>query len=149
MAIASGIKAIQRGRTVRFHKAIDLVQELREAKAVNLLTSCLKSWDRVSLAVLDELGYSFFDIEGSGLLFQFISNRYETRSTVVTTNFEFSKRIDFLGGKAMAAALIDRFAHKTTFLNMNGPSYRLAVGLNEQTTQVKPPSKAPIHRGEL
>lgn len=140
LAIAIGIEAIQRGYTVRFRKAADLVQELREAKAANQLTSCLKSWDRVSLAVLDELGYLSFDTEGSSLLFQFLSNRYETRSTIVTTNFEFSKWIDFLGDKAMAAALIDRFAHKTTFLNMNGPSYRLAVGLTEQATQVKPSS---------
>lgn len=137
LGIAIGIEAIQKGYTVRFRKVADLVQELREAKAANQLTNCLKAWDRVSLAVLDELGYLSFDVEGSSLLFQLLSNRYETRSTFVTTNFEFSKWVDFLGDKAMATALIDRFAHKTTFLNMNGGSYRLSVGLGEKNTSPK------------
>lgn len=134
LAVAIGLEVIQKGYSVRFRKTADLVQELKEAKAVNQLSSALRTWDRVELLLLDELGYLELDNEASSLLFQILSNRYETKSTFITTNFEFSKWVDFLGDKTMATALIDRFAHKTTFLNMNGPSYRLAHGLSNKTT---------------
>ena len=134
LAIAIGAAVIQKGYTVRFRKAADLVQEVKEARAVKQLTNALRTWDRVSLLLLDELGYLTLDMDDSKLLFQLLSNRYETKSTFVTTNFEFSKWIDFLGDKALATALIDRFAHKTIFLNMNGPSYRLQAGLSTRPT---------------
>lgn len=140
LAVSVGVEVIQKGYTVRFRKTADLVQELQEAKAMHQLTSAMRTWDRVDLLLLDELGYLELDTEASSLLFQLLSNRYETKSTFVTTNFEFSKWVDFLGDKTMATALIDRFAHKTTFLNMNGPSYRLEDGLNEKTTR---PTLAP------
>lgn len=139
LAIAIGVEAIQKGYTVRFRKVADLIQELREAKSTNQLTSAMRAWERTDVLILDELGYLFLDAEDSSLLFQLLSNRYETKSTFVTTNFEFSKWVDFLGDKAMATALIDRFAHKTTFLNMNGPSYRLEDGLNAKTAHLSPP----------
>lgn len=132
LAIAIGVEAIQLGYTVRFRKVADLIQELKEAKVNHQLTNALKTWERTDLLLLDELGYLFLEQEDSSILFQLLSNRYETKSTFVTTNFEFSKWIDFLGDKAMAMALIDRFAHKTTFLNMNGPSYRLEDGLSSK-----------------
>ena len=47
------------------------------------------------------------DEEGSRLLFQVISDSYETRSVVYTTNIEFSGWGRVLGDKNMAAALID------------------------------------------
>lgn len=139
LAIAIGIEAIQRGYSARFRKVADLIQELKEAKANNQLTSAFKAWERTDILLLDELGYLSLGPEDSSILFQLLSNRYETKSTFVTTNFEFSKWIDFLGDKAMAMALIDRFAHKTIFLNMNGPSYRLEDGLNAKLSSSSTP----------
>lgn len=140
LVIAIGAELIQKGYTVRFRKVADLIQELKEAKAANQLTSAMRAWERTDVLLLDELGYLVLDTEASSLLFQLLSNRYETRSTFVTTNFEFSKWVDFLGDKAMATALIDRFAHKTTFLNMNGPSYRLEDGLSTKASSSSSPS---------
>ncbi len=137
VSIAIGIEMIQKGYTVKFRKAADLVEELQEAKNSNQLTSCMKTWSKVDLLLLDELGYLFLDTQASSLLFQLLSSRYEVKSTFVTTNFEFSRWVDFLGDRAMAIALIDRFAHKTIFLNMNGDSYRLDSGIQASSTHSK------------
>ena len=45
----------------------------------------------LSSTFLDELGYVPFDKAGADLLFGFISQRYERRSLVVTTNLPFAR----------------------------------------------------------
>ncbi len=132
LMIAVGVEVIQRGYSVRFRKVADLIEELQEARTHNRLSQAMKTWEKVDLLCLDELGYLMLDQQASSLLFQLLSNRYEVKSTYLTTNFPFSKWVDFLGDKTLATALIDRFAHKTIFLNMNGDvSYRLDDGLNK------------------
>lgn len=62
--------------------------------------------------------------KGSRLLFQIISDSYETRSIIYTTNIEFSGWGRVLGDKNMAAALIDRTVHHGRLIRFEGRSYR-------------------------
>ncbi len=132
--IALGVEAIRRGYTVRFKRASELVTQMSEAQDEKQLSKYLKNLNNCHLLIIDELGYLSFDLQGASLLFQVFAQRDETKSTMITTNLEFSKWINFLGEPSLATALIDRLAHKTTFLNMNGQSYRLenanAIGIN-------------------
>jgi len=67
-------------------------------------------------------------LAAESLLFQVIGVRYETGSTSYPSNYESSKWVDFLGGKMVAAAIVDRIAHHFIVLNMNEPtSYRLTM----------------------
>jgi DNA replication protein DnaC len=50
----------------------------------------IRQLKRVNLLILDELGYSTFDLPGAELLFQLLASRYETSSTTVTSNLMFS-----------------------------------------------------------
>ena len=123
--IALGMEAIKNGYSVKFRVASNLVNELSEAKQCNRLTKYLKFINRCHLLIIDELGYLSFDLPSASLLFQVFAARYETKSTIITSNLEFSKWVTFLGDPVMSAALIDRLIHKTAILNMNGESYRL------------------------
>lgn len=76
------------------------------------------------LLIIDEFGYLPIDEEGSRLLFQIISDSYETRSIIYTTNIEFSGWGRVLGDKNMAAALIDRTVHHGRLIRFEGRSYR-------------------------
>ena len=84
----------------------------------------LRQIARARLPVIDEFGYMPIDEEGSRLLFQVISDSYETRSMVHIMNIEFSGWGRVLGDKNMAAALIDRTVRHGRLTGFEGGSYR-------------------------
>ena len=84
------------------------------------------------LIILDEFGYVPIDRDGARLLFQIISDSYETRSIIITTNVEFSRWGTVLTDDQMAAAIIDRIAHHGHLLVFEGESYRMKHALMRQ-----------------
>ena len=74
---------------------------------------------------LTELGYCPFSANGSHLLFQLISRRYESKSTVITSNRPVSDWGLILGDTTAATAILDRLLHHCSVLTINGDSYRL------------------------
>ena len=109
---------------VRFFTATGLLMLLRRAKREDRLDAELRQIARARLLIIDEFGYMPIDEEGSRFLFQVISDSYETRSVVYTTNIEFSGWGRVLGDKNMAAALIDRTVHHGRLVRFEGGSYR-------------------------
>ncbi|MDD3807882.1 MAG: ATP-binding protein, partial [Candidatus Marinimicrobia bacterium] len=91
LATAIGIEACNRGKKVKFFRTAALVNQLIEAKKNEDLKRFLKQIGNTDLLICDEWGYIPFEKEGSGILFQVISECYEKRSLIVTTNLEFSK----------------------------------------------------------
>ena len=121
-ALAIGYEAIKRGYSVRFKRAADLVNEMSEAKSEKALCSYTKTLNRCKLLLLDEIGFLPYDPTASSFLFQIISARYETASTFYTTNYPFSKWPQFIKDKGIVNAIVNRIAHHSIVLNMNGPS---------------------------
>jgi DNA replication protein DnaC len=120
------IEAITKGYTVKFVRASDLVTQMTEAANEKLLTQYIKKINTCNILFIDELGFLSFDTAGASLLFQIFAARYETKSTLVTSNLEFSKWVTFLGkDEQMASALIGRLVDRSTVLNMNGENYRV------------------------
>ncbi len=64
----------------------DLVRELIEARDELTLSRLHQRYLRVALLVVDELGFVPFERTGGELLFNLLADRYERRSTIVTTN---------------------------------------------------------------
>lgn len=126
MVTALGVEAISKGYTVKFRKASDIVTQMTEAVSEKHLSQFMKNLNACDVLIVDELGYLAFDAAGANLLFQVFAARYETKSTMVTSNLEFSKWVNFLGkDEHMTSALIGRLVHMSTILNMNGEDYRL------------------------
>jgi DNA replication protein DnaC len=88
---------------------------------------------RLDLLVLDEWGYVPVDKEGSQLLFRVISDSYESKSLILTTNLEFSKWGGIFTDQQMAAAMIDRLIHHGHLLVFEGNSYRMEHALMRKT----------------
>ena len=124
LASALGIEATRRRYRVLFRRAADLVRELVEARDERELGRLQRRLQRVDLLVVDELGFVPFDRAGGEILFHILADRYERRSTMVTTNLAFSEWVQIFGNEKLTTALLDRLSHHAHILTPKGSSYR-------------------------
>lgn len=126
LSIALAAKACREGYTVLFTGAVDIVNSLSAARAVNGLDKALARYTKVQLLVMDELGYLPIDKLGADLLFQVISKRYECGSMIITCNRVFKKWVEiFNNDSTVTSAILDRVLHHCEPVVIEGPSYRM------------------------
>ena len=135
MAIAAGVNACMKGYKVRFFTVTELVLKLAEARKTGTLERFRRDLNEQDLLILDEWGYVPVDRDGSQLLFRVISDSYESKSLLLTTNLEFSKWGSIFTDDQMAAAMIDRLVHHGHLILFEGNSYRMEHALMKQTAK--------------
>ena len=135
MAIASGVNACRKGCKVRFYTVTELVLKLSEARKNGTLERLLRELSGLDLLILDEWGYVPVDRDGSQLLFRVVSDSYESKSLLLTTNLEFSKWGGVFTDDQMTAAMIDRLVHHGHLITFEGRSYRMEHALMKQTAR--------------
>lgn len=123
---ALGYVACHKGISVRFTRAIDMINELTTAQINGTLGRALKAYTHPAALLLDELGYLPVDKRGADLMFQVVAARYETGSIVLTTNRAFRDwGAIFDVDNTLATALIDRLMHHGEAIVIQGRSYRM------------------------
>ena len=115
----------EKGLGVRFATASQLVHELIEARDEKRLLRLQAQLAKVSLLIVDELGYVPLSQTGSELLFDVFSRRYENGATIVTSNLPFQEWTSVFASERLTGALLDRITHHVHILEMNAESYRL------------------------
>jgi DNA replication protein DnaC len=125
LAVALGLKAIERGYRVLFASAAHLIAALTKALAENRLEEKLKFFTTPRLLVIDEIGYLPIDRAGANLFFQLISRRYERGPMILTSNQSFAAWGEVFGDRVIATAILDRLLHHAVTVNIRGNSYRL------------------------
>jgi DNA replication protein DnaC len=133
LAIALGLEAVKLKRRVLFTRAADLVRLLLEARDARELGRLQRRLLHVDVLIVDELGFVPFDRTGGELLFNLLTDRYERRSTIVTTNLAFAEWVTvFAGDEKLTTALLDRLAHHATVITTKGKSYRMRKRRTEE-----------------
>lgn len=126
LATALGYEACQKGLSVLFTTAVDVINTLTAAQITQRLKVELKRYTAPDLLILDELGYLPIDKQGADLLFQVISQRYEHGSMVITTNKAFKHWPTIFNNDAtLTSAVLDRLLHHADTLLIEGSSYRM------------------------
>jgi len=121
---AVGHELVQRGISVLWRPAYQLVQRLLVAKRELALEAELRRLDRFDVVVLDDIGYVQQDREEMEVLFTLLAERYERRSVMITSNLVFSQWDKIFKDAMTTAAAIDRLVHHSVILEMTGSSYR-------------------------
>ncbi|PVD16531.1 ATP-binding protein [Mesotoga sp. Brook.08.105.5.1] len=129
LAQAIGLEACKQNKVVRFFRTAALVNRLSEAQKKSELNAFMKTLMKADLIICDEWGYVPLDRDGSKLLFQVVSECYEQRSVIITTNLEFSKWVHIFYDEQMTAAMIDRLVHHSHLLLFEGQSFRIRNSL--------------------
>ena len=132
LATAIALNLCQQGRHVRFFTATGLANILQERHQRGTLTSFMSSLRRVELLVLDEIGFITLHKEASELLFQVVSECYEQKSLIITSNLEFSQWNSVFGDNKLTNALVDRLIHHSHIIVFSGPGHRLEESMQRQ-----------------
>ncbi len=142
MATSIGLCACRAGKRVKFTTAATLANQLEEAQKQYRLERLLKQMEKVDLLIIDELGYLSFSRTAAELLFQVFADRYERGSILVTSNLPFDEWASVFQGERMTAALLDRFTHHCTIIEMNAESYRFRESTQSASRAASPPKTA-------
>jgi DNA replication protein DnaC len=132
LATALAYEACLAGQSVLFTTAIDIVNTLAAAQSTHRLKTELKKYLSPSIVLIDELGYLPIDKTGADLLFQVFSQRYETGSTIVTTNQAYKHWAKIFNNDAtLTSAVLDRLLHHAETITIEGKSYRMKDQIEE------------------
>ncbi len=100
--------AVMQGHTVLFTSAANMLNDLAAQDGDNALRRRLKHYARPEFLLVDEVGYLSYSNRHADLLFEIINQRYEQRSTLVTTNRPFGEWSEVFPNAACVVSLIDR-----------------------------------------
>ena len=125
LAIALGLEACKQDYKVLYYKTSRLVNLLVKAREEHTEHRFWKTLGNADLLILDEWGYIPFERVGTQLLFEAISDCYEKRSVILTTNLPFDEWNTIFYDQKLTTAILDRLVHHGLLLLHEGQSYRL------------------------
>ena len=127
-------QALIAGHTALFTSAGQLLGDLCALDSDSALRRRLRYYARPELLVIDEVGYLSYSNRHADLMFELVSRRYQTRSTLITTNRPFAEWHEVFPNAACVVSLIDRLVHNAEIIAIEGESYRLKEA-RERTEQ--------------
>jgi DNA replication protein DnaC len=125
IALGLGLHAINEGYTVCFEKIENFFDILVKADHERSAGFRLKNIKKAQLVILDEIGYATITREQANRFFCFISDAYEKRSIIFTTNKEVPEWVEMMGDPVLTTAMMDRILHHARCFSLKGESYRL------------------------
>ena len=125
LAQALGHCAVRQGVDVVFGTCATLTASLNAARAIGAYDRKLASLARVPLLIIDDFGLKPLRPPADEDLHDLIAERYETTTTVVTSNLDFTEWDQaFPANRLLASATLDRLRHNAYCLVLDGASYR-------------------------
>jgi len=126
LAQALGHSAIRKGHSVLFTSASKMLAQLNAARAVNGFERHLARLVGVDLLIIDDFGLKPLKPGQDEDFHEVISERYERKSTIVTSNLDIPEWTDAFTNRILGEATIDRLRHGAYTVILDGKSYRAA-----------------------
>jgi DNA replication protein DnaC len=124
IAQALGHCAIRNGYEALFSSASRMLSQIHAARATNSLERQFAKLAGVDLLIIDDFGLKPLTGIQDEDLHEVISERYERRSTIVTSNLDIPEWQEAFPNRILGAATIDRLRHGAYQVILEGKSYR-------------------------
>lgn len=124
LACALANQACREGFSVLYVRAPRWLQDLIVAKGDGRYTKLLAQLAKTDLVVLDDFGGAVLNEESRRDLLEFLEDRYQVRSTLITSQLPVEHWHETIGHPALADAILDRLVHNAYRLNLKGDSMR-------------------------
>ena len=122
---AVGYQAIRAGFTVLYRSIFDIVRDFLHDETLGGDDKVLARYLKADLLIIDDMGMKQLPKRSGEYLFEIIMRRYETRSTMMTSNRPLEDWGKLIGDVPSATAILDRFLHHAEIITITGKSYRL------------------------
>jgi DNA replication protein DnaC len=122
---AIGYLAIKMGFTVLYRSIFDVVRDFLHDEAIEGQDKVLSRYLKPDLLIVDDMGMKQLPRRSGEVLFEIVMRRYETRSTMMTSNRPLQDWGKLIGDVPSATAILDRFLHHAEIISITGRSYRL------------------------
>jgi DNA replication protein DnaC len=122
---AIGYQALKAGFVVLYRSIFDVVRDFLHDEALGDDDKVLAKYLKPDLLIVDDMGMKQLPKRSGEYLFEIIMRRYETRSTMMTSNRPLEDWGKLIGDVPSATAILDRFLHHAEIVQITGKSYRL------------------------
>jgi DNA replication protein DnaC len=124
LACALAHRACREGYTAHYTRLPRLLEDLALARADGTYPKLLARIARLDLLVLDDWGLAKLNDPQSRDLLEVLEDRYERRSTLVTSQLPTKHWHEVISDPTLADAILDRLVHNAYTLNLKGESMR-------------------------
>lgn len=125
LAQALAYQALKSGFVVLYRSIFDVVRDFLHDESVGKEDRILSRYLKPDLLIVDDMGMKQLPKRSGEYLFEIIMRRYETRSTMMTSNRPLEDWGKLIGDVPSATAILDRFLHHAEVVQITGRSYRL------------------------
>ena len=124
LATALAHKACRQGYSARYLRLPRLFQQLQLARGDGSYTKLLDQLARFEVLVLDDWGLAVIDDAALRDLLEILDQRFNRRSTIVTSQLPVAHWHTYLGEATLADAILDRLVHNAYKIELQGESMR-------------------------
>jgi DNA replication protein DnaC len=124
LACALSHKACLIGFTVKYYRLPRLWNELKIAKANGTYANWLSLLAKIDVLLLDDWGLAVPDEEQRRDLLEILDDRYQRKSTIITSQLPTTHWYEHLNDATLADAILDRLLHNAIKLDLKGESLR-------------------------
>jgi DNA replication protein DnaC len=124
LACAFAHKACLIGFSARYYRLPRLWHELKIAKANGTYSNWLSQLAKIDVLILDDWGIASPDTEQRRDLLEILDDRYQQKSTIITSQLPIVLWHEHLDDATLADAILDRLVHHSIRLELSGDSFR-------------------------
>jgi DNA replication protein DnaC len=137
IACALAQKACREGYKARYIRLPRFLQELNISKADGRYPKLLAELEKTDLLILDDWGIMPLSGEHRRDLLEILDDRFNRRSTIVTSQLPVKSWHEYIDDPTMADAILDRLVHSAYRINLDGDSMRKIMSKLTTTAPVE------------